>query len=598
MDKTPDNESEFQIILKHDTPFRLSGNKAIYEYVQFENHAKSARIKWKVMQYKTPFARVLFKEQTIPLNIIRNTVWLNSDIMHSDGTLYNKTFQPFGTESQLPIVPLDPTKQYNTTDVVGIEHTHMLLHEPHTSEEISENSHYHARQSRHLYWIKQQSAYRYSNLNESVKGGHIVSTVVNTRAVAPFLYTAGETGVPVNLNYVCLIDMHVKEFSGPVSKLEDHLNQSVPKSLEIIPVSRYYKSKTVKRRRLDYGKTAGVTKVFVNHSTWDTPLADESQLGATNYVKDYDSIGGREVYLHKEYIKPLRFQWNEVDQCMDVYAREHLHSFDGIAAFGDLDADSSPIDGIYPMLIDNFNRFRKTDREPDCVVPTHGYTEWKYTKSLVDNLTAQGVPEYEYEFVTPVASATDEELAIVTQREHEVKYDFIRPALVKLAQNDEHGTQNILIGVGTGEVKFERTYNLSDGNREELKRSAFTSVKKYGKHACETQKFREQLICRSAVITPEFDEQSDITVSIGGYATNQKRIQPSEGYQSGYDIPTGYLASEDSVTNTNPAKTWVNQTVRRADKFEITLEWDKDGPDMSNCLKKRGFIIEISVKMM
>ena len=224
--------------------------------------------------------------------------------------------------------------------------------------------------------------------------------------------------------------------------------------------------------------------------------------------------------------------------------------------------------------------------------------EWKYTKSLVANLTAQGVPEHEHEFSTAVTSADVQELVDTTQRKYALSYLTMKPAVVKLAQNVEHGTQNILIGVGPNDQEFEDAYHIGTRNRTALQNSAFTYIKKYGKHASETQKFREQLICRSAIITPEFDEQSDLTVSIGGYATNQKRIQPSEGFQSGYDIPTGYLASEDSVTNTNPAKTWVNQTVTRADKFQIILEWDKDGPDMSNCLKKRGFIIEISVKMM
>ncbi len=597
MDKTPDNESEFQIILKHDTPFRLSGNKAIYEYVQFENQSKSARIKWKVMQYKTPFARVLFKEQTIPLNVIRNTIWFNSDTIYGDGTVYNRSFQPFGTESQLSIDPPDYTKQYSTDQQFGADYSQMAAREPHTSEEFSENSHYHAKKDNKLERIKSVPAW-YSNFNESVKAGHIVSTVINPRAGAPFLYTAGEVGVPVNQAYVCPVEMHVGEFSGLVSKLEDHLNQSVPKSLEILPVSRYYKSMTVKRRKLDIGKTAAVTKVFVDHTNYNMPISDEAHLGATNYIKDYAGIGERELHLHKEYIKPLRFHWNEVGQCIDVYAREHLHSFNGIPAFGIIDDNGPPLDGVYPLLLDNFNRFKSTNRQPDCVVPKSGYTEWKYTKNLVVNLTAQDVPEHEYEFSAPVSSVSDGEVSHTTQRFHEFDYKWLKPALTKIAQNDEHGTQNMLVGVGPNTVKFEGVYHLSAGNREALKRSAFTCVKKYGKHADETQKFREQLICRSAVITPEFDEQSDLTVSIGGYATNQKRIQPSEGYQSGYDIPTGYLASEEAVTNTNPAKTWVNQTVTRADKFQIILEWDKDGPDMSNCLKKRGFIIEISVKMM
>ncbi len=391
MDKTPDNESEFQIILKHDTPFRLlSGNKAIYEYIQFENHSKSAKIKWKVMQYKTPFARVLFKEQTIPLKINRNTIWMNSDTIFSDGTLYNRTFQPFGTESQLPIVPIDQVKQYYTSGVIGSDYHELSLHEPRTSEEFSENSHYHAKPSNTLYRIKQDPTH-YSNFNESVNGGHIVSTVYNPRAIPPYSYTAGEVGVPHSLQHVCMTDMHVREFSGCVSKLEDHLNQSIPRSLEIIPVTRYYKSKTVKRRKLDFGKTAGVTRVFVDHTGYDPPLADESLLGATNYVKDYSGIGEREVHLHKEYIKPVRFQWNKVDQCIDVYAREHLHSFDGIHAFGTTDAGGSALDGNYPMLLDNYNRFKTTDIQPDCVVPLKSvYTEWNYTKSLVANLTVQG----------------------------------------------------------------------------------------------------------------------------------------------------------------------------------------------------------------
>ena len=367
MDKTPDNESEFQIILKHDTPFRLSGNKAIYDYVQFENHSKSARIKWKVMQYKTPFARVLFKEQTMPLKIIRNTTWFNSDTIHSDGTVYNKSFQPFGAESNIPISPFNPSLQYNTDQRSDWNYNQLRQHDPQTTEEFSENSHYHARLGNKLERIKTNPTW-YSSFNESVKGGHVVSTVLNPRAAAPFVYTTGEVGIPTNATYVCTVDMHVNEFSGFVSKLEDHLNQSVPKSLEVLPVSCYYKSKTVKKRRLDFGKTAGVTKVFVNHSGYDAPLSDETMLGATNYVKDYSGIGERDLHLHKEYVKPLRFQWNKVDQCIDVYAREHLHSFNGIPTFGMVDAGVALLDGEYPMLLNNYNRFASTDTQPDCVV--------------------------------------------------------------------------------------------------------------------------------------------------------------------------------------------------------------------------------------
>ncbi len=141
---------------------------------------------------------------------------------------------------------------------------------------------------------------------------------------------------------------------------------------------------------------------------------------------------------------------------------------------------------IWRLLYNPFIHQVKCSFESTCVkrakiVPLKSvYTEWNYTKSLVANLTVQDVPEHEHEFSTKILSFTDGDVRDTTQRDYEMRYLWRRPAVIKLTQNDKHGTQSINIGVGPTAEKFESTYQLSAGNREKLKRNAFTHVKKYG----------------------------------------------------------------------------------------------------------------------